>query len=49
MKMKRYCLAFLLLLNGAPAMAVNVEEMTVLKVCADPVHVAFFQSQGTGF
>lgn len=49
MKMKRYCLAFLLLLNGAPAMAVNVEEMTVLKVCADPYMLPFSNLKEQGF
>ena len=50
MKMKRYCLAcFLLLLNGAPAMAVNVEEMTVLKVCADPYMMPFSNLKEQGF
>jgi quinoprotein dehydrogenase-associated probable ABC transporter substrate-binding protein len=49
MKMKRYYLACLLLLNGAPAMAVNVEEMTVLKVCADPYMLPFSNLKEQGF
>ncbi|MDE0154222.1 MAG: quinoprotein dehydrogenase-associated putative ABC transporter substrate-binding protein [Gammaproteobacteria bacterium] len=47
--MKRYCLACLLLLNGTPAMAVNVEEMTVLKVCADPYMLPFSNLKEQGF
>ena len=49
MKMKRYFLACLLLLPGAPAMAVNVEEMTVLKVCADPFMLPFSNLKEQGF
>ena len=49
MKMKRYFLTCLLLLNGAPAMAVNVEEMTVLKVCADPFMLPFSNRNEQGF
>ena len=49
MKMKRYCLACLLLISGAPAMAVNVEEMTVLKVCADPYMLPFSNLKEQGF
>ena len=49
MRMKRYCLACLLLLNGAPAMAVDVEEMTVLKVCADPYMLPFSNLKEQGF
>lgn len=49
MRMKRYCLACLLLLNGTPAMAVNVEEMTVLKVCADPYMLPFSNLKEQGF
>lgn len=49
MKMKRYFLACLLLLPGAPAMAVNVEEMTVLKVCADPYMLPFSNLKEQGF
>ena len=49
MKMKRYCLACLLLLTGAPAMAVDVEEMTVLKVCADPYMLPFSNLKEQGF
>ncbi|MYH68693.1 MAG: quinoprotein dehydrogenase-associated putative ABC transporter substrate-binding protein [Gammaproteobacteria bacterium] len=49
MKMKRYLFACLLLLNGAPALAVNVEEMTVLKVCADPYMLPFSNLKEQGF
>ena len=49
MKMKRYFLACLLLLNGAPAMAIDVEEMTVLKVCADPYMLPFSNLKEQGF
>ena len=49
MKMKRYFLACLLLLPGAPAMAIDVEEMTVLKVCADPYMLPFSNLKEQGF
>ena len=49
MGMKRYYLACLLLLTGAPALAVDVEEMTVLKVCADPYMLPFSNLKEQGF
>ena len=49
MKMKKCFLVCLLLLSGAPAMAVNVEEMTVLKVCADPYMLPFSNLKEQGF
>ena len=48
MRMKRYILACLLL-TGAPAMAIDVEEMTVLKVCADPYMLPFSNLKEQGF
>ena len=49
MGVKRYYLACLLLLTGAPALAVDVEEMTVLKVCADPYMLPFSNLKEQGF
>ena len=38
-----------MLFTGAPAMAVDVEEMTVLKVCADPYMLPFSSLKEQGF
>jgi len=50
--MKRYYLTCLLLLSAMsamPAMAVDVEEMTILKVCADPYMLPFSNRKEQGF
>ena len=49
MRMKKYCLACLLWMPGAPAMAVDVGEMSVLKVCADPFMLPFSNRREQGF
>ncbi len=47
--MKKYLLVCLLLMPGASAMAVDVGEMTVLKVCADPFMLPFSNRKEQGF
>ena len=47
--MKRYLLACLLLVPGVPALAVDVGEMTALKVCADPFLLPFSNRKEEGF
>ena len=47
--MRKYLLACLLLLPGAPALAVDVGEMSVLKVCADPFMLPFSNHKEQGF
>ena len=48
-RMKKYLLACLLLLPAVPAYAVNVGEMTALKVCADPYLLPFSNRKEQGF
>ena len=47
--MKKYLMTCLLLLNGMPALALDFEEMTVLKVCADPFMLPFSNRKEQGF
>ena len=47
--MKKYLLACLLLLSGAQSAALDVGEMSVLKVCADPYMLPFSNHKEEGF
>ena len=47
--MKQYCLTCLLLVSAMPAVAVNVEEITTLKVCADPFMLPMSNRKEQGF
>lgn len=47
--MKRYCLACLLLVSGAPAVVADAAEREVLKVCADPYMLPFSNLKEQGF
>lgn len=49
MTVKKYLLACLLLVSGVPAAAVEVGEMTALKVCADPYLLPFSNRKEQGF
>ena len=48
-RMKKYLLVCLLLVPAVPAVAVDVGEMTALKVCADPYLLPFSNRKEQGF